>query len=58
MILLQAVEEDLEMRHAALESVKNTAEELLRQAGNEQDEAVRGQYTLIENIGFFCFVLS
>lgn len=47
-IVIQAMEEDLEMRHNALESVKNAAEELLRQAGDEQDEAVKGK----KNVGF------
>ena len=39
----QAIEEDLEMRQAALDSVKLAAEELLKQAGTEQDEAVKGE---------------
>ncbi|KAK7099742.1 hypothetical protein V1264_022800 [Littorina saxatilis] len=37
----KGVEEDLEMRQAALDSVKMAAEELLKQAGTEQDEAVK-----------------
>ena len=40
----QAIEEDMEMRQAALDSVKLAAEELLKQAGNDQDEAVRGKW--------------
>ena len=32
------------MRQAALDSVKIAAEELLKQAGNDQDEAVRGRH--------------
>ena len=33
----------MEMRQAALDSVKIAAEELLKQAGDDQDEAVRGK---------------
>ena len=34
--------EDMEMRQSALESVKSTAEELIKQAGDSQDIAVQG----------------
>ena len=37
------MEEDLEMRQAALDSVRMAAEELLKQAGAENDDAVKGQ---------------
>ena len=35
----------MDMRQAALDSVKAAAEELLKQAGSDQDEAVRGRHS-------------
>ena len=39
----QALMEDMQMRLTALESVKNAAEDLIKQASNDQDEAVQGK---------------
>ena len=50
----QAMEEDMEMRQAALDSVKIAAEELLKQAGNDQDEAVRGKHAQMLICCFCC----
>lgn len=41
-ILIQALIEEMPMRLSALESVQAAAEELIKQAGNSQDEAVKG----------------
>jgi len=38
--------EDMDMRQTALRSVKSTAEELIKQASNDQDEAVQGKSKL------------
>ena len=35
--------EDMQMRLTALESVKNAAEDLIKQASDDQDEAVQGK---------------
>ena len=48
------MEEDMEMRQAALDSVKIAAEELLKQAGNDQDEAVRGKHAQMLICCFCC----
>lgn len=38
----KALMEDMEMRQTALQSIKSTAEDLIKQAGSDQDLAVRG----------------
>lgn len=38
----QALLEEMQMRLSALESVQNAAEELIKQASNSQDDAVKG----------------
>ena len=38
----QALADDMQMRLSALESVKNAAEDLIKQATDSQDEAVQG----------------
>lgn len=38
--------EDMQMRLSALESVQNAAEELIKQASDTQDDAVRGERDL------------
>ena len=39
----QAFMEDVDSRQAALASIKNKAEELIKQAGDKEDMAVQGQ---------------
>ncbi|KAL8599003.1 hypothetical protein ACOMHN_006812 [Nucella lapillus] len=46
----KAIEEDMEMRQAALESVKSAAEELLKEAGSDQDEAVKDVLQKLEEL--------
>lgn len=41
---LKALLEDMEMRQTALQSIKSTAEDLIKQAGSDQDDAVRGEF--------------
>ena len=38
----KTIDEDMQLRSKALESVKEAADELLRQAGDSSDPAVRG----------------
>lgn len=41
----QALLDDMDMRQSALKSIKAAAEELIKQASNDKDEAVQGGYT-------------
>ena len=43
----QALLEDMQMRLSALESVKNAAEDLIKQASDDQDEAVQGWFLIL-----------
>lgn len=63
MFLLQIVDEDMQMKSDALESVKEAANELIRQAGDATDPAVKGRSAcLIESghnfIGLDSFIGS
>jgi hypothetical protein len=42
----QTLIEDMQMRLSALESVQNAAEELIKQASDSQDDAVKGMLHL------------
>jgi hypothetical protein len=48
----------MEMRQAALDSVKIAAAELLKQAGSDQDDAVRGLYSINMSIHIISLVIS
>jgi hypothetical protein len=47
----------MEMRQAALDSVKIAAAELLKQAGSDQDDAVRGLYSISKSIHIISLVV-